>query len=65
MQWLYAWICMKLRDPQGGVGEDLIDAFERSRAAWWVSSRDDGCAIGDEFVPCLKARNFISEHMNN
>jgi hypothetical protein len=74
------------RVPGEGAGRDypeltveLIDAFERTHLAQWVSEttkpaeppRADGvagplqCHIGYQRVDCAKAIAFISEHMKN
>jgi hypothetical protein len=47
------------------LGSELQDAFERSRLAWFTPIERAVCSVEGESVDCVKAQNFIAEHMKN
>lgn len=74
------FVSTSTRTPGERAGKDfpetvveLIDAFERTALAQWVSAypQSEGplnalsCHIGYEPAACAKAISFISEHMKN
>jgi hypothetical protein len=47
------------------LGSELQDAFERSELAWFTPIEKQVCRVEGETVDCVRARNFIAEHMKN
>src|SRR5260370_310507 len=54
------------RDHPVWIGTELQDAFERLRMAYVFSAASrQPCNVEGESMDCVKAQNFIAEHMKN